>query len=801
MFHRSSHKERDRRQASPGSEETHANSLSTAIRRRSSGLKFLSSNSPPKPDANHQTHKEWEAQYLKSLRTDRPTRPSGSRPPPSKVPVTEPYVRAASALSMGPSLINQEIPKPTLQERAASALSHRRAQSDMQKLGYRDSMSGRALAQPPNIRQSIGDIDVHNSSPEPDPKTVTMPYHEDGLRWVEKQEAKALRDAMQEMELREEAKVHANAQDEASQLVWQHMNRNVSGESTIGRRDYREHLRRGSHARSLSKAWGRRSSPPDDAFQNHTSQTADHKQSQTQHKAPTTHVKPPAAAHDGSCDEIRSRTHIKWDSPEKKAYTNLAFQGGSVMKARRRSSGMRKRIPSGGPFSNPDDQIYEDQRPSTSPVRAPRRSDLPFVTPLTNQDPELAGNVKAISRRFMPSTKIPTMKTSNLPMLRSKLDSSQHQRHQIYLQNEHSEVSGEKQPELEIRSDDIRAATSKRLKDRSPKLPTPAFISGKPGQHIVSFDRDWKPKPQQNSVTVNPRQVVQQNSRPGLPDVTASAPIVPIISVDEGNSLKPGGVNAGGPVVPMINLSSDRPQSRGTDGLLPGGFHSGPTPANRPLPNHSATSPALSSNIHWSPASHRTKAQCSACALPIAGRVVSAASQRFHPECFNCHHCHTALECVAFYPEPENKRSERLARIQSRMEGLDVDEQPGQTADEDGDNSLRFYCHLDFHELFSPRCRSCKTPIESEVVVACGGTWHVGHFFCAECGDPFDPKTPFVEKDGYAWCVKCHAGRFSGKCKGCRKPVIDSGISALGAEWHEGCFVCVVSSSLCRPNP
>jgi hypothetical protein len=42
---------------------------------------------------------------------------------------------------------------------------------------------------------------------------------------------------------------------------------------------------------------------------------------------------------------------------------------------------------------------------------------------------------------------------------------------------------------------------------------------------------------------------------------------------------------------------------------------------------------------------------------------------------------------------------------------------------------------LDYHEFFSPRCKSCKTPIEGEVVVACGAEWHVGHFFCAQCGD------------------------------------------------------------------
>jgi hypothetical protein len=69
------------------------------------------------------------------------------------------------------------------------------------------------------------------------------------------------------------------------------------------------------------------------------------------------------------------------------------------------------------------------------------------------------------------------------------------------------------------------------------------------------------------------------------------------------------------------------------------------------------------------------------------------------------------------------------------MNGEEVEEQEGCTEEYDGDESLRFYCHLDFHEFFSPRCKSCKTPIEGEVIVACGAEWHSGHFFCAQCGD------------------------------------------------------------------
>jgi hypothetical protein len=148
----------------------------------------------------------------------------------------------------------------------------------------------------------------------------------------------------------------------------------------------------------------------------------------------------------------------------------------------------------------------------------------------------------------------------------------------------------------------------------------------------------------------------------------------------------------------------------------------------------------------------------------------------FHPECFTCHHCSTALECVAFYPEPANKRQERL-------------EAAGMPADSDAD--IRFFCHLDFHEFFSPRCKTCKTPIEGEVILAVGAEWHVGHFFCGECGDPFDLNTPFVERDGYAYCVRCHTRRTSARCRACKKQILDEvTVEALGGKWHETCFVC-----------
>jgi LIM domain len=350
---------------------------------------------------------------------------------------------------------------------------------------------------------------------------------------------------------------------------------------------------------------------------------------------------------------------------------------------------------------------------------------------------------------------------------------------------------------IEIRGDDIRAATSMKLKDRSPKLPLPTAVSDRPGRPIVSFDLGWKPD---NA----PKEESSDAERPGprptatLPAMTVSAPVVPTINVSDMAEHSVPTINIpDDDSIPAITVSTDDP-SRSKMRTT--------TPTRRPLPQPSKTMPGklptvtASSRLPWLNPSSRAgvpTATCANCALPISGRVVTASGAasasspssstlkaRFHPECFTCHHCSTALECVAFYPEPEDKR---LARFSA--EGIIPSS--SNNADENLESELRFYCHLDFHEFFSPRCRSCKTPIEGEVIVAAGAEWHVGHFFCSECGDPFNPNTPFVEKGGYAYCVACHTRRTSSRCRACKKQILDEmTVQALGGQWHGECFNC-----------
>lgn len=56
---------------------------------------------------------------------------------------------------------------------------------------------------------------------------------------------------------------------------------------------------------------------------------------------------------------------------------------------------------------------------------------------------------------------------------------------------------------------------------------------------------------------------------------------------------------------------------------------------------------------------------------------------------------------------------------------------------------------------------------------------------------PFNSQTPFVEKDGFAWCLQCHSRRTASRCLGCKQPVLDDVvITAIGGQWHDRCFVC-----------
>lgn len=650
--------------------------------------------------------------------------------------------------------------------------------------------------------------------------TPSSTYRESGQRWMEKQEARSLREALEDMDLRDEKLLYEAAKEEASELVWKHRNPHAPYRNPNGPYDYKSHLRKGSHARSLlSRHCGEVGFQPESRIPTRIPSSdkpmpADVKAADVPHMS-----LPPQAGTNvaGSTDG-----HALWDSPQKRAYMNMTLPiNRSNMSGRRRFSGSKSRKVSGGLFRNPNDQIYEE--PSELTIEAETIIDQ-SPGPLQVKPRNVIPNRQSAGQPPSRSATGPVSFASKLSQFDIYKNPPSQSHNPSYVKNDISPTaagtvsSNDKAilPEgparndgIEIRGDDIRAATSMRMRDRSPKLPSPTVVSDQRSRPIVSFDPHWKPR-DNNEADQDHQAASDGVHKPYHPRSAASAPVIPMINLPEPLPSKHKEEDSNVSLESISSTtfpSSDIPSI--SIGVVQDTKRSLPNPAStgwfKHIPrrvNDSSTPRDSLSGRHWSqsPSIRRATAQCYTCALPISGRIVSAASQRFHPQCFTCHHCSTLLEHVAFYPEPEDSRKARLARIQGRATAVDPGEAiEGKTAEDDGDDGLRFYCHLDFHEEFSPRCRNCKTPIEGEVVVACGGEWHVGHFFCAECGDPFDAKTPYVEREGYAWCVECHMKRFSGKCKGCKKPIVDLVVRALGGEWHEGCFCCKVCSGSISP--
>jgi hypothetical protein len=754
-----------------------------------------------------------------------------------------------------PELPSNESSAADDSRRSTSFSSHRRAQSSFSTYSSVTSRTGRQLVQPQRAQSPPVAI------LKPSDVVPTATYMERGQRWMEKEEAVSLREAMADMDLKdvdeEELRIHAAAQNEASELVWQHQHPKAAIQPDAPYR-YKDHLRKNSYQHARTQSVGRyggigmvtglaRDTAPRSVSGSSSgsggmqSQGSRVSSGSSGYSRLTRNISPDGVGR----SSLDSSNEAAPPRPSQKSYGSISSAGKYGRETRRRSSAKRN-VSGEIAESFTGDQIWEEPQQDNvdrghsevapdmpAPLRLKPRNPLNRVQFAQDMAPRSSSTppepIKRLSRfeihRNPPSqSRDPSYTANPLPVPQtSEAGPSTAQASSIVPTKDG----------LEIRSEEIRQATSMRLKDRSPKLPTPTVVSDKPGRPIVSFDANWKPKEADVKPEVRRRspfdRVSASNQRQSLPagpaskDVTTpiptiqlpdipsiqvnSAPVsVPVINYPDPTPSIPTINLPDSPSIPTINSSGAPIISVSTPNIPSISIQSDSTasPRKRPLPDpktaagrpstrHHGTAPI--SGGHWSPAGKRATATCHQCQLPIEGRVVklSGAPEHFHPQCFICFSCGTGLESLEIRPEPPQERAERINRIRCRAQGEQLPEIEGQTMAEDGDERLRFYCHLDWHENFAPRCKHCRTPIIGEHMVALGENWHYGHFFCAECGDPFEKGMTHIEKDGYAWCLNCQTKRTerqAPKCKKCRSAVIGQYVQALGGEWHESCFRC-----------
>ena len=593
-----------------------------------------------------------------------------------------------------------------------TAQSHRRAQSATSNFST-SSRTGRALVQQPYPGLPERDASADRSVTLLKPSIVvpSATYIERGQRWMEKEEVVSLRDCLEDMDLQkqrqeEEARLHAAAQEEASELVWQHQNPGATRPD--GPYRYKEHLRKNSYAHARTQSVGgigmatglARDIPrsfsggsissggmlSQSRVSSGSSGNSGGMVSQSRVSSGSSGMSkqdrlPPG--NQSTLDGPKEPSEAMFSKKVQKPYHGLTKITGPS--SRRRNSG--KRNISGelaGAFTG--EQIWEEPEDAESVRGQPQDSGgMPAPLRLKPQNP--LNRVQFVQDPPTRSNTAPPEHTQKHSRIEIHQNPPSQSRNAAYTANpppmpsavqDRSEVPNK--DGIEIRGDDIRQATSKSLRDRSPHLPAPAVVSDKPGRPIVSFDANWKPreadvKPveertrprsdgrfglSKTSKSLPPLQPTKDLCSTPLPTIHlpdppaiqvngATPPSIPIITVSP--TTVPTIVLPDTPMIsvsapasiPTININDTSTTRNGSSRPLPNPKSS----SSRPLPHHYATDPGAMPRRHWSPAvGNRATATCHQCELPIEGRVVAlkGLSQRFHPHCFICYTCGTGLE-------------------------------------------------------------------------------------------------------------------------------------------------------------
>uniref|UniRef100_A0A3P8SYV4 PDZ and LIM domain 5b n=1 Tax=Amphiprion percula TaxID=161767 RepID=A0A3P8SYV4_AMPPE len=238
---------------------------------------------------------------------------------------------------------------------------------------------------------------------------------------------------------------------------------------------------------------------------------------------------------------------------------------------------------------------------------------------------------------------------------------------------------------------------------------------------------------------------------------------------------KPAAAPRNGSVAPASTFQSPPAPNKAASqpgfpsGLLKGGvgpsFGKVASPASRgpdrPTPQpHPEDLNSLVQRAEHIPAGTRTP-MCNKCNNVIRGPFLVAMGMSWHPEEFNCAHCHSSLADRGFV------------------------EEKGQV-----------YCERCYEQFFAPTCGRCQQKILGEVMNALKQTWHVSCFVCVACQQPIRGNM-FHMEDGQPYCEKDYYNLFGTNCHGCDFPIEagDQFLEALGFTWHDTCFVCVVCST------
>ncbi|KAJ1508464.1 hypothetical protein HMI54_015476 [Coelomomyces lativittatus] len=156
---------------------------------------------------------------------------------------------------------------------------------------------------------------------------------------------------------------------------------------------------------------------------------------------------------------------------------------------------------------------------------------------------------------------------------------------------------------------------------------------------------------------------------------------------------------------------------------------------------------------------------CPGCNEPIkiGDTYISALDQRYHEMHLTCCVCNTVLKQMLF------------------------------------EDNGKIYCELHHLEKTLPKCAFCNEFIKDRCVNALGQSFHPEHFFCSQCGVPFN-ESGYRIFEGKAYCEADYMAFFAPICASCSKAIASSTINALNKTFHSECFVCTDCKKPFRNN-
>lgn len=273
----------------------------------------------------------------------------------------------------------------------------------------------------------------------------SLRYRESGERWMERQEAQSLRRALEDMDLQEEQRLRAAAQDEASEMVWKHQNPHTPYRSPEKSQDYCEHFRQGSYARSLHRQSSSIGQQDASSNQNRWSVSGG---SQSSVSLESTQTSSKSSSSSTAVAESRTGTVTanmddygdpKTEKDSKDGSTDLEPRSKPLPevepKSRRPSSASRRRVSKGasiGVFEDPTNSMYEgpQKEPSLGSAEAPEANSPP---PQVGRNP--FARIHLAQERLSRSNTEPTLRIKKLDRCEIQKNPVSRSRNPFYMAN------------------------------------------------------------------------------------------------------------------------------------------------------------------------------------------------------------------------------------------------------------------------------------------------------------------------------------------------------------------------------